>query len=76
VRDTLRGWEQGAVRCAVYRRQSVARKDSSDFSYCEAQRESCLSFIASHAREGWFPVPGRCDDEGYGGATAGGSGCT
>jgi site-specific DNA recombinase len=62
--------EQGAVRCAVYTRQSVARKNSSDFSSCEAQRESCLSFIASHAGEGWFPVPERCDDEGYGGATA------
>lgn len=62
--------EQGAVRCAVYTRQSVARKDSSDFSSCEAQRESCLSFIASHAREGWFPAPERFDDEGYSGATA------
>ncbi len=62
--------EQGAVRCAVYTRQSVARKDSSDFSSCEAQRESCLSFIASHAQEGWFPVPERFDDEGYSGATA------
>jgi len=62
--------EQGAVRCAVYTRQSVARKASSDFSSCEAQRESCLSFIASRAQEGWFPVPERFDDEGYSGTTA------
>ncbi|MCG8555781.1 MAG: recombinase family protein [Proteobacteria bacterium] len=62
--------ERGQIRCAVYTRQSVTRRDD-DFTSCEAQHDACLALIRANAAKGWVPVEERFDDAGESGTTIG-----
>jgi site-specific DNA recombinase len=57
-----------AVRCAIYTRESSS-SSTSDFSSCEAQRETCLLYVRAHALDGWVALDERFDDEGFSGAS-------
>jgi DNA invertase Pin-like site-specific DNA recombinase len=48
--------------CAVYTRKSTEEGLEQDFNSLDAQRESCLSYIASQKAEGWVPVLESYDD--------------
>lgn len=55
--------------CAVYTRKSTEEGLEQDFNSLDAQREACLSYIASQKAEGWVPVMEVYDDGGYSGGT-------
>lgn len=55
--------------CAVYTRKSTEEGLEQDFNSLDAQREACLSYIASQKAEGWVPVMDAYDDGGYSGGT-------
>ncbi len=55
--------------CAVYTRKSTEEGLEQDFNSLDAQREACLSYIASQKAEGWVPVMEAYDDGGYSGGT-------
>ncbi|MCE7887404.1 MAG: recombinase family protein [Alphaproteobacteria bacterium PRO2] len=55
--------------CAVYTRKSTEEGLEQDFNTLDAQREACLSYIASQKAEGWVPVPDAYDDGGFSGGT-------
>ena len=55
--------------CAVYTRKSTEEGLEQDFNSLDAQREACLSYIASQKAEGWVPVLESYDDGGYSGGT-------
>lgn len=55
--------------CAVYTRKSTEEGLEQDFNSLDAQREACLSYIASQQAEGWLPVMEAYDDGGYSGGT-------
>ncbi len=54
-------------RCAVYTRKSTEEGLEQDFNTLDAQREACLSYIASQKAEGWVALPEEYDDGGYSG---------
>lgn len=56
-------------RCAVYTRKSSEEGLEQDFNSLDAQREACLSYIASQKAEGWTATKGRYDDGGFSGGT-------
>ena len=45
------------LRCAVYTRKSTEEGLDREFNTLDAQRDSCLAYIASQRAEGWTPVP-------------------
>lgn len=53
--------------CAVYTRKSTEEGLEQDFNSLDAQREACLSYIASQKAEGWVPVLEEYDDGGFSG---------
>ncbi len=53
--------------CAVYTRKSTEEGLEQDFNSLDAQREACLSYIASQKAEGWVPVLESYDDGGFSG---------
>lgn len=53
-------------RCAIYTRKSTSAGLEMDFNSLDAQRESCLAYIAR--QEGWTVVQERYDDGGFTGA--------
>ncbi len=53
--------------CAVYTRKSTEEGLEQDFNTLDAQREACLSYIASQKAEGWTALPDLYDDGGYSG---------
>ncbi|MBN8520304.1 MAG: recombinase family protein [Alphaproteobacteria bacterium] len=55
--------------CAVYTRKSTEEGLEQDFNSLDAQREACLSYIASQKAEGWVAVMEAYDDGGYSGGT-------
>lgn len=55
------------LRCAVYTRKSSEEGLEQDFNSLDAQRESCLSYIASQKAEGWVTVKEHYDDGGFSG---------
>jgi site-specific DNA recombinase len=55
--------------CAVYTRKSTEEGLEQDFNSLDAQREACLSYIASQKAEGWVPVLESYDDGGFSGGT-------
>lgn len=55
--------------CAVYTRKSTEEGLEQDFNSLDAQREACLSYIASQKAEGWISVMEAYDDGGYSGGT-------
>lgn len=55
--------------CAVYTRKSTEEGLEQDFNTLDAQREACLSYIASQKAEGWVAVPDAYDDGGFSGGT-------
>lgn len=55
--------------CAVYTRKSTEEGLEQDFNSLDAQREACLSYIASQKAEGWVPILESYDDGGYSGGT-------
>jgi site-specific DNA recombinase len=55
--------------CAVYTRKSTEEGLEQDFNTLDAQREACLSYIASQKAEGWVPVMDAYDDGGFSGGT-------
>jgi site-specific DNA recombinase len=57
------------IRCAIYCRKSTDEGLSQEFNTLDAQRESCLAYIASQKQQGWMALPERYDDGGYSGGT-------
>jgi DNA invertase Pin-like site-specific DNA recombinase len=57
------------VRCAIYCRKSSEEGLDQAFNSLDAQRESCLNYVRSQAREGWVVVDDRYDDGGFSGGT-------
>lgn len=57
------------IRCAIYTRKSTEEGLEQDFNSLDAQREACVSFIASQKSEGWIALPASYDDGGYSGGT-------
>ncbi|WP_049782135.1 recombinase family protein [Micavibrio aeruginosavorus] len=53
--------------CAIYTRKSSDERLDMEFNSLDAQRESCLAFIASQKSEGWIPVLEQYDDGGFSG---------
>src|SRR2546426_1435758 len=57
------------VRCAVYCRKSTDENLDSAFNSLDAQRESCLAYVASQKHQGWIPHSETFEDGGYSGGT-------
>jgi site-specific DNA recombinase len=57
------------VRCAVYTRKSSEEGLEQSFNSLDAQREACVSFIASQKHEGWRLLNTHYDDGGFSGGT-------
>jgi DNA invertase Pin-like site-specific DNA recombinase len=57
--------------CAVYTRKSTDERLEMEFNSLDAQRESCLAYIASQKAEGWQPVKKLYDDGGFSGRNIG-----
>lgn len=53
--------------CAIYTRKSTDERLDMEFNSLDAQREACLSYIASQKSEGWVPVFEEYDDGGFSG---------
>ncbi|MDD3021217.1 MAG: recombinase family protein [Alphaproteobacteria bacterium] len=53
--------------CAVYTRKSTEEGLDQDFNSLDAQREACLSYVASQKAEGWVPVLDEYNDGGFSG---------
>ena len=60
--------ERKNVYCAVYTRKSTSEGLEQDFNSLDAQRESCMAYIASQKGEGWIPLQKEYDDGGFTGA--------
>ncbi|KQZ96025.1 site-specific recombinase [Mesorhizobium sp. Root157] len=60
---------QKKLRCAVYTRKSTEEGLDQEFNSLDAQREACVSFIASQAGLGWRVVADPYDDGGISGGT-------
>ncbi len=56
-------------RCAIYTRKSTDERLDMEFNTLDAQRDSCLNYIASQKSEGWVPVLEEYDDGGYSGGS-------
>ena len=55
------------IRCAIYTRKSSEEGLEREFNSLQAQRESCLAYIASQRHEGWLALQDRYDDAGVSG---------
>ena len=60
---------EGKKRCAIYTRKSVEEGLDMNYNTLEAQRDACLSYVASQKANGWVCVPEKYDDGGYSGGT-------
>lgn len=60
---------QPRLRCAIYTRKSTEEGLDQEFNSLDAQREACVSFVASQIGLGWKPVSDRYDDGGISGGT-------
>lgn len=60
---------QKKLRCAVYTRKSTEEGLDQEFNSLDAQREACVSFIASQIGLGWRVVADPYDDGGISGGT-------
>lgn len=56
-------------RCAIYARVSSDERLSQEFNSIDAQRESCVAYVASQRHEGWSLVDKRYDDGGFSGGS-------
>ncbi|MFN3828267.1 MAG: recombinase family protein [Micavibrio sp.] len=52
-------------QCAIYTRKSTEEGLDQEFNSLDAQREACLSYIASQKAEGWVALPDFYDDGGF-----------
>jgi site-specific DNA recombinase len=57
------------IRCAIYTRKSSEEGLEQEFNSLHAQREACVSYIASQKHEGWVLLPDHYDDGGISGGT-------
>ncbi|WP_349363823.1 MAG: recombinase family protein [Roseitalea porphyridii] len=57
------------IRCAIYTRKSSEEGLEQEFNSLHAQREACVSYIASQKHEGWLLLPNHYDDGGISGGT-------
>ena len=57
------------IRCAIYTRKSSDEGLEQEFNSLHAQREACVSYIASQKHEGWVLLPEHYDDGGISGGT-------
>lgn len=57
------------LACAIYTRKSNAEGLQQDFNSLDAQREACVSYIASQRSEGWAALPAAYDDGGFSGGS-------
>jgi site-specific DNA recombinase len=57
------------LRCAVYTRKSTEEGLEQEFNSLDAQREACVSYIASQAGVSWKLVLDQYDDGGISGGT-------
>ncbi|WP_223476578.1 recombinase family protein [Oricola indica] len=55
------------IRCAIYTRKSSEEGLEQEFNSLHAQREACVSYIASQKHEGWVLLPDHYDDGGISG---------
>lgn len=60
--------EKKKIYCAIYTRKSTNEGLEQEFNSLDAQREACLSYIASQKGEGWIPLQKEYDDGGFTGA--------
>lgn len=56
------------MRCAVYTRKSTNEGLEQTFNTLDAQRESCVNYIASQKHEGWIALDEMYNDGGFTGA--------
>lgn len=56
------------MRCAIYTRKSTSEGLEQDFNTLDAQRESCVNYIASQKHEGWIALAAEYNDGGFTGA--------
>lgn len=57
------------IRCAIYTRKSTDEGLEREFNSLDAQRESCVAYIASQKHQGWELVDGLFDDGGFSGGS-------
>ena len=57
------------IRCAIYTRKSSEEGLEQEFNSLHAQREACVSYIASQKHEGWVLLSDHYDDGGISGGT-------
>lgn len=56
-------------RCAIYTRKSTDERLEMRYNSLDAQRDACLSYIASQKHAGWAAMPISFDDGGYSGGS-------
>ena len=56
------------MKCAIYTRKSTTHGLGQEFTSLDAQRDSCLNYIASHKNEGWVALEDLYNDGGFTGA--------
>ena len=60
--------EKKRIHCAIYTRKSTSEGLEQEFTSLDAQREACISYVASQKNEGWIALPDIYDDGGFTGA--------
>src|SRR3989338_6112130 len=60
--------EKKRIHCAIYTRKSTSEGLEQEFTSLDAQREACVSYVASQKNEGWIALPDIYDDGGFTGA--------
>lgn len=53
------------LRCAIYTRKSTEEGLDQNYNSLDAQRDACLSYIASQKSEGWVALRDTYDDGGF-----------
>ena len=60
--------EKKRIYCAIYTRKSTSEGLEQEFTSLDAQREACVSYVASQKNEGWIALPDIYDDGGFTGS--------
>lgn len=55
------------LRCAIYTRKSTEEGLDQNYNSLDAQRDACLSYVASQKSEGWVALRDGYDDGGFSG---------
>lgn len=57
------------IRCAIYTRKSTEERLDQRYNSLEAQRDACLSYVASQKLNGWVALEQQFDDGGFSGGS-------